>query len=110
MANIADRITALINDRGRACKVRTVTNSGTSYDPTQVDTDVDAIATFTNFKASETDGSLIQADDKRVHLTATVAVTKQDKIVDGTVVYQIIMLREVMTGDDLFVYIAQCRK
>lgn len=110
MPSIAENITAMIKARGRACKVRTVTNSGTEFDPTQSNADADAFATFTNFKMSDVDGSLIQADDKRVHLSATVPVTKQNKIIDGTIVYQIEALREVMTGDDLFVYIAQCRK
>lgn len=103
-------ITSIIDRLGRAVTVRTITNSGTAFDPVQTPSDAAARAAVFDYEASETDGSIVQQGDKEFILASTVPVTKQDKIVDGGKVYHIVTLEEVQPGDELLMYIAQGRE
>ena len=110
LEGVADRIAAIIDAVGRDVLIRTLTATGTSYDPTLTPSDVTARAAIVQFKAKGSNADLVQADDKKVFISSTTEVTKQNKIVDGLIVYQIVELRLVQPGDSTFLYIAQCRK
>lgn len=112
LEGVADRIQELIDEVGRTVQIRTLNKtSGSDIDPVfGTPTDVDAKAAIVQFKATQFENSLVQADDKKVFIAANTPVTKQNKIVDGENEYQIIELREVTPGGKTFLYIAQCRR
>lgn len=110
LEGVADRITSLIDRIGRDVEIRTIVDSGTPYNATQTPSDDPARAAIIGFKAHETDGSIIQAQDKKAYISSTESITKKDKIVDQTIEYQIIDLRTVQPGDEKFLYIAQLRR
>lgn len=107
---VADNIASLILSLGRTVAIRTVTDSGEAWDPSRTAADTPAIAAIFDYKAVETDGSIIQADDREAYVSADYELTKQDKIVDGSLVYQIVNLRLLQPGNEKFLYIAQLRK
>jgi hypothetical protein len=107
--NFGGNITSLISRLGRAVTVRTYTNSGTAFDPSRTPADTPATAVIFDFDASETDGSIIQENDKDISLSSAVPVTKQDKIVDGGIEYEIINIEEVAPGAAVLMYIIQGR-
>lgn len=110
LEGVASNIESLIMGLGRSSIVRTYAQSGTSYNPALTPSDVSVTAVFSPYKAGAIDGVMIQSDDKKAYISSTEAVTKQDKIVDGGLEYNIENLRCVQPGDDKFLYIAQLRK
>lgn len=102
-------IQSLVDRLGRSMTLRTVTNSGTSFDPIQTNSDQSITAAVFDFEANETDGSIIQAGDKEFVFSSTVTVTKADKIIDGGDEFEIISLEQVGPGGELLMYIAQGR-
>ncbi len=109
LEGVADQITALIQNIGRNITVRAYTNTGPDYNPTRTASDTTAVAAITRFTAKETDGTIIQSDDKKAHISSVYSLSKQDKIVDGSIEYQIEDLRTVAPGSETFLYIAQLR-
>ena len=109
LEGVATRITAMINDLGRDVIARTYVSTGPDYNPTRTPSNVTVKAAITRFMAKETDGTIIQSNDKRAHISAGSAITKQSKIIDGSIEYQIEDLRTVGAGDETFLYIAQLR-
>lgn len=91
-------ITSLISRLGRAVVIRTKTNSGSSFNPTQVNVDVAATAAIFDYEASEIDGTIIQQHDKLIIIDGTAVITKNDFIVDNAVEYAIISIEEVVPG------------
>ena len=110
LEGVAGNIESIIGNIGRVVDVRTVVTTGPAHDPVQTPTDTPAKAAIVNFKASEVDGSVVQTDDKKAFISSVTEVTKQAKIVDGTIVYNIEDLRLVQPGDEKFLYLAPCRK
>lgn len=107
---VADAITAIINEVGRDVTVRTNTQSGDAWNPVLTPTDVPNVkAAIVDYTAGETDGSIIQADDKKAYISSTTTITKQDIIIDGALEYHIQKVRLVKPGDEVFLYIAQLR-
>ena len=109
LEGVATRITAMINDLGRDVIARTYVNTGPSYDPARTPVDLTIKAAITRFMAKETDGTIIQSNDKRAHISAGSGLTKQTKIIDGSVEYEIRDIRTVGAGSEIFLYIAQLR-
>jgi transketolase C-terminal domain/subunit len=99
---------AQIADKGRTVTLRTETNSGTGYDPTISNSDASIKAVITKFTASEIDGTLIQANDKR--LITTTEITAQQLIIDDGIEYEVINVDEIKPGDTAILYKAQIRK
>lgn len=109
LAAFQGNIESLVSRLGRAVTVRTNVNTGTKFDPVITPTDAAATAAVFDFDASETDGSIIQENDKEFVLSSTVPVTKQNKIVDGSIEYAIVNLEELSPGSDVLMYIVQGR-
>ncbi len=109
LAGFQGNIESLVSRLGRAVTVRTFINSGSAFDPTLTPSDAAATAAVFDFDADETDGSIIQENDKEFVLSSTVPVTKQDKIVDGAIEYAIVTIEEVSPGGSTLMYIAQGR-
>ena len=109
LEGVAGRIKTMIDSLGRDVDVQGVTSTGTQRRPTNTESEVSAKAAFSDYKDKETDGTIIQSNDRRAHLSWDTAITKQDKIIDGDIEYQIINLRQVQPGSEKFLYIAQLR-
>ena len=60
-------------------------------------------------RRSEIDGDVIRTDDKRILINSSVTPTLQDKIVDDSVVYSIVNIREVKPGGSTIFYDLQVR-
>lgn len=110
LEGIAEQIESMIDNIGRAVQIRTFTNSGTTYNPDRAESDVDAVAAILPYNAVEVDGSTIQTDDKKAYIKGSANITKQDRIVDGNLAYQIINLETLEPGGERFLYVAQLRK
>ena len=106
---------AQIEDKGRDITYRTVT-SGTFNPATGANTgasssDATIKAVFTNVLEDTVDGDIVRRSDKVVIVSASdVTPTKQDKIVDGSDVYQIINIDEIKPGDTALIYKLQVRR
>ncbi len=109
LEGVADEITAMIQAIGRDVTLRIYTTTGPDYDPVRTPNDVIGRATITDFRAKETDGTIIQSNDKRAHISSVSTLTKETKIIDGLIEYQIENLRTVAPGSETFLYIAQLR-
>ena len=109
LANFRGNISSLVSRLGRAVTVRVYTNSGTSFDPTRTAADTAATAAVFDFEARETDGSIIQANDKEFVLSSSVPVTQQDAIIDNGVEYSVVNVEQVGPGGSVLMYIVQGR-
>lgn len=105
----AESILSIIDGVGRDVDIRSFADSGDRYNPTRAPTDVSARAAIVNFKAKDQDGSRVQMDDKKAYIAHTSVVTKKNKIVDGSLEYNIQELRLVQPGDEKFLYIVHLR-
>ncbi len=68
---------------------------------------------FTNFSKMDIDGELIKRSDKRVLIAASSlsqAPDTDDKITDGTDVFNVINTEELKPGDTPILYMVQVRK
>jgi len=104
MATTASR---LINKFGKSILKRTVINSGSEFDPTQVNVDTPIDGVVVAYGLNEIDGSLILASDKKL-LSASL-VTVADKIVDGSIVYSVVSVTVVEPAYVTLIYKVQLR-
>ena len=106
----ADEIIKLIECIGRDVQIVTITDTGgTGWNPTQDKDPTAAKAAFAGFKAEDSDGTIIQANDVKAYLSSANPVIKANKIVARGVQYSIKGLREVGPGVDTILYIAHLR-
>ncbi len=106
----ADNIERLIDAIGRDLTLRTVSSSGTFYNPTNSNTDVVVRGVVFDFSTNEIDGTIIQKNDKDILISAKGAVVnKNSKIIDGGVEYAIVTLAEVKPGTEILYYAIQGR-
>lgn len=105
---IAATATRLIAQFGRAVTLVVETAGGTPYAPTVSTTTATITAAVTSFKANEIDGTIVQADDKK--LLTTSAVTVQNKITDGAHTYSVVSVETIKPGPTAVLYKAQLRK
>lgn len=105
--NLSATSARLINRFGRNLKKRTITNSGTEWNPTQTATDTDIDGVIVAYGLDEIDGTLIMTTDKK--LLTTSAVELDDKIVDGSTVYAVVSVSVVEPGDTKLLYKVQLR-
>ena len=107
--NSVTTATRLISTYGRTMTLRTTTETGDPWDPTQTSSDTDIIGVAVDYRSSEIDGDMVQTTDKRFLLTSTVTPTLQDKIVDNSTEYSIVNIREIKPGDTVVLYDVQVR-
>lgn len=113
LQNTADR---LISKFGRSVTLRRVT-AGT-YDPSNLSVSGDSNADTTvtvaimNYEEREIDGSVIKRQDMRGYLAAknTALPSVSDIIIDGSVQYQIVNIRELKPATTSLLYELQLRK
>ena len=101
--------TRLISKYGRSMTLRSTTETGDPWNPTQTNSDTAITGTVVDYKSSEIDGDAIQTNDKRILIDSTAVPTLQDKVVDGSVEYSIIDIREIKPGSTVVLYDLQVR-
>ena len=104
LSNTASR---LINRFGKTVKKRTVTNSGSAFNPTQTLHDDDIDGVVVNFSKNEIDGTLILTTDKK--LLTKMLLEIGDSVVDGSIVYSVVSVDTIQPSDVVLLYKAQLR-
>lgn len=106
----AEEIIDLLDCIGRPISIRSISDSGDAWNPSQAPADSPAIGAIASFKAGDVDGNIVQANDSKAYISSAYAVTKENKIVDKAIEYTIESVREVGPGVDTILYIAHLRK
>jgi hypothetical protein len=108
-AGLADTSSRLIAASGRSMSLRRLASSGADpWNPTLAATDTTVTGVVTAFDAREI-GDLVQRDDKRILIDSTTEPKAQDRLVDGSIEYQIINVRQIKPGGTAVLYIVQAR-
>lgn len=108
--------TKLINDLGKELTLRKVTEG--SYDPTtgaisgQTTTDTAVKGMLLSYRDKDFDGTLIERGDRKILIRASDSVVPevQDIVLDSTVQYRLVDVRQIEESGDDVVYICQGRK
>lgn len=107
--------TDLINDLGKALTLRKVTEG--VYDPstggvTNTTADTSVKGMLLNYRDGQFDGDIIQVGDRKILLRASDSVVPeiQDIVLDGSVEYRIINVRQIEEAGTDIVYICQARQ
>jgi len=106
-SKLAKTGTRLINRFGKTLQKRTVTNSGSEWNPTQtvIDTPIDGV--IGAYGIHEIDNTLIMSSDKKLLTTSLLEL--DDKVVDNSVVYAIVSINQVQPADTTLLYKVQLR-
>jgi len=107
---LVSEITSTLAEYGRSANLRTVTKSGTVYDPTLANADADITVVSGNYKQSLIDGTIIKQGDLQFFVQANAVIDTGNKIVDGTDVYNVMDVQLIKPGAVALLYILQCRK
>jgi len=105
--NLSATATRLVNSFGKTLKKRTITNSGSDFNPTQTPNDTDIYGVIVSYGQNEIDGTLILTTDKKLLTTSLLEV--DDKVVDGSIVYAIVSINKVQPADVNLLYKVQLR-
>lgn len=97
----------LIARFGKTVQLRTVSNTGSDFNPILVPHDEPIKAVIIDYKNNEIDGTLIKAQDKKM-LTAS-AVKLSDNIVDDSTAYSVVSVNKIAPGATVLVYKVQLR-
>ena len=106
-SKLATTATRLINRFGKRLQKRTVTNTGSDWNPTQtvIVTPIDGV--ICAYGIHEIDGTLIKFTDKKLLTTSLISL--RDKVVDGTLVYTVFSIDVVEPADTTLLYKVQLR-
>lgn len=113
---LESEVTILINSIGKTLTLRKVTegayNTATGAVDGQSTADTTLKGMLLNFKLREFDGQLILQGDVKIVIRASDGVVPevQDIVLDGSVEYRLIDVRQIEEADDDVVYICQGRK
>lgn len=102
----------LITKFGQSGTIRRVTNGGTPYDPTQVETDFACTLVVIDYENSMIDGTRIQAGDKRVFVSTeglTIEPTTADKVLVSSTEHSIINVMPLNPGGTVVFHELQTR-
>ena len=105
--NLANTATRLVNRFGKTIQKRTISNSGSDFNPTQVSVDADIDGVIVSYGLNEIDGTLILTTDKKLLTTSLLEL--DDKVVDGSIVYSIISINQIQPADTNLLYKVQLR-
>lgn len=108
-SNAVATATRLISAYGRSMVLRSTTETGDPWAPVQSNVNTDIIGVSVEFRRSEIDGDVIRTDDKRILINSSVTPTLQDRIIDDSVDYSIVNIREVKPGGSTIFYDLQVR-
>ena len=108
-SGLSKTATSLIDRFGRdAVLVKLSTTDGYDPgDPSETEHPVRVVAD--NYRQSERDGTLIQANDRRYYLTSAVAPESQDVIEDGDERLVIVNVEDTRPGPTAIMYTLQVR-
>lgn len=106
-SKLAQTAINLIARFGKTVQLRTVTNSGSDFDPNLTNVDTPIKAVISDYKNYDIDGTLILAKDKKMITTSS--VTLSDNIVDGSTVYSVVSVNEIAPSTTVLVYKVQLR-
>jgi hypothetical protein len=106
---LAIRAAALIAKYGRTMYLRSYTATGDEWNPTLVAIDTEIKGVMLEYTAYE-QNDLIQANDKKVLVSAEVEPTPQHKLVDGGIEYEIVRAKPLKPGVTLILTELQIRK
>lgn len=109
LEGVAEAIQEIIEEIGRTVQIISSTAAAQKWKTPTEDAPADTVAAIVDFEAHETDGSVIQANDKKAFISTVSTLTKQDVIQDDGLKYNIENLRLVKPGNESFLYIAQLR-
>jgi len=113
---IEKHATKLINDLGKDLTLRKVTEG--TYSPStgaisgQTTTDTDIKGLLLSYKDKDFEGTLIQRGDRKILIRASDSVVPeaQDIVLDSTIQYRLVDVRQVEESGDDVVYICQGRQ
>jgi len=108
--------TKLINDLGKALTLRKVTEG--TYDPTtgaisgQTTTDTSVKGMLLSYRNKDFEGTLIQRGDRKILIRASDSVVPevQDIVLDSTIQYRLVDVRQIEEAGADVVYICQGRQ
>ena len=105
--NLSNTATRLVNRFGKTLQKRTITNSGSDFNPTQVMVDTDIDGVIVSYGLNEIDGTLILTTDKKLLTTSLLELDY--KVVDGSIVYSIISINQIQPASTTLLYKVQLR-
>lgn len=102
--------TRLIDKFGRSASLVTMTTAASGYDPGEPTESATAVRIVEiGYKQSERDGTLIEANDRRVMMDASTTPTSQDRIVDGSDEFVVVNVEAIKPGPTPIAYMLQLR-
>ena len=114
-AATAERTANTIKKKGRLVTLsKTTANQNRQTGVTAPSTvQQDVYAVFTNYSASQIDGSTVQMGDKRLLIASSILdnpITTDWRILDGIETWNIVGIEEVQPGDTSILYKVQVRR
>ena len=106
---LADTATRLVNSYGREMSLITITNSGSSYNPTQTETTESIYGVETKFNNEDRNDWLIESKDVAILLDSTVEPKPSMRLRDSGVDYSIVNVKRVKPADKSIIYKLQVR-
>ena len=107
LAQVARR---LIAKNGRTMLLRTFTQSGDPWSPTQTPVDTDIVGLQTGWTRSDRDQFLIETGDIKIMIDSSVEPSTAGRIVDNGIDYSIIDFATVAPGEQTIFYKVQARR
>ena len=102
--------TEAISEHGRSMLLRTFTQSGDPWSPTQAPVDTDVVGLQTGWTRSDRDQFLIETGDIKIMIDSSVEPSTAGRIVDNGIDYSIIDFVTVAPGEQTIFYKVQARR
>lgn len=100
---------SLIEKYGRTMYLRSITESGKAYNPVKTQTDTEVTGVQGQYTAFELSGESVLSKDIKIFISSEVEPSQNDKLVDGSSVYQIKNIKKFKPGDTVLYYELQVR-
>lgn len=106
----AQLATEMISENGRPMLLRTFTQSGDPWSPTQTPADTDIVGLQIGWTRSDRDQFLIETGDIGILIDSSVEPSTAGRIVDNGIDYSIIDFATVAPGEQAIFYKVQARR
>lgn len=106
-------VDSILNDLGKTLTLRSVTEGSYNVNTggvTNTTSDTSVIGMLLNYKDLQRDGDIIQQGDSKIVIKTGTAPDIQDIILDGSVQYRVISVRQIEESGNDVVYICQVRQ
>lgn len=100
----------MIGEHGRGMILRTFTQSGDPWSPTQTPVDVNVVGLQTAWTRSDRDEFLIETGDIKILIDSSVEPSIAGRIVDSGIDYSIIDVATIAPGEQTIFYKVQARR